>query len=280
MKRTFLVKRNALLSSTNISWGVLALAGVILVLIIRLLAPNIFWYVFSPVFHGANALATKSNFIFSSFGNVADLTLQNEKLRKENAALASENQALITKATSLLALLHSPMTGQRDTSGVLAGVVARPPQSPYDTLVLAAGTKAGVTLGQEAFGAGGVPIGVVSAVLDDFSRVTLFSAPNMVVHGWVGRTNIPLTIEGSGAGVMSASLSRSANIAVGDTVFAPGPGALPIGSITSIDSDPTAPEVILRITPALNLFSITWVIVRNTGVVFLNAFSSATSTLP
>ena len=59
-------------------------------------------------------------------------------------------------------------------SGIIAGIVARPPASPYDTLVLSAGSEEGVTLGMEAFGAGGVPLGVVSSVLANFSRVTLF----------------------------------------------------------------------------------------------------------
>ena len=62
----------------------------------------------------------------------------------------------------------------REESGILAGVVARPPVSPYDTLVLAAGRVDGVEVGMEAFGAVGVPVGVVSSVLEDFSRVTLF----------------------------------------------------------------------------------------------------------
>lgn len=278
MKRTFLAKRNLLLSSANISWGFFVFVGIVLILLLRLFAPNIFWFTFAPVFRGADTLAAKSHFIFSSLGDAAALTLQNEQLMNENAVLSSENQALIAKTNTLSSLFNSPVIGSKNTSGILAGVVAHPPESPYDTLVLAAGTKAGVTLGMEVFGMGGVPLGVISSVIDDFSRVTLFSAPNMITHGWVGHANFPLTIEGSGAGVMSASLSRSANIAVGDTVFAPGPGALPIGNITRIDNDPTAPGVVLRITPALNLFSITWVIVRDTGIGLSGAFSLATST--
>ncbi len=260
------------------SWGIIACAGVILTLFLRLLTPNFFWQIFSPVFRGGDALAEKSHFILSSFGDTAALTLHNEQLRNENAALANENQALLAKELTLSALLNSPVSERRNTSKILAGVVARPPESPYDTLVLAAGTNAGVTLGQEAFGAGGVPIGMVSSVLADYSRVTLFSAPNTIMYGWVGRENLPLTIRGAGAGAMSASLARSANIAVGDTVFAPGPGALPIGSVTRIDNDPTAPGVVLRITPALNLFSITWVVLRDTGIGHTGVFSFATST--
>jgi len=206
--------------------------------------------------------------LISSFSDASALTAQNERLMQENAALVAENQALLQKAVATRDL---PL-------GILAGVVARPPESPYDTLVLAAGTSAGVEPGQKAFGAGGVPLGIVSAVSDDFSRVTLFSAPDVVTSGWVGSASLPLSIKGAGAGVMGATASRSAAIAVGDTVFAPGPGQLPIGTVARIDSDPSSPVVTLRIKPALNLFSIAWVTLRDTGAGF--SVSVATSTLP
>lgn len=272
MKKTFLAKRNAILSSTDVSWGAYALLSAILLLLLRLVAPDFFWQVFTPVFQSADALATESHTIFSSFGNSATLTLQNEKLRDENTALANENQALLQKAASVGALNDSP------ASGILAGVVARPPTSPYDTLVLAAGARVGITLGQEAFGAGGVPVGVVSAVLADFSRVTLFSSPGMSTNGWVGHASAPVTIMGNGGGAMGSSIARSAAISVGDTVFVPGPGALPIGKVVRIDSDPSSPSVILRIQPAQNSFSITWVTLRDTGAALFKALSQATST--
>ena len=115
----------------------------------------------------SDTLARESHAFFNSFGNTATLALQNEKLMNENAALANENQALLKKTASISGLVP-------DTRGIIAGIVARPPASPYDTLVLSAGSAEGVTLGMEAFGAGGVPLGVVSSVLANFSRVTLF----------------------------------------------------------------------------------------------------------
>ncbi len=258
MKRTFLAKRNALVSSANLSWGALALAGAIFLLLLRLLAPNFFWQVFTPVFRVSDTLALEIRTFFNSFGDTAALALQNEKLMNENAALANENHALLQKTASISGLIP-------DARGIIAGIVARPPSSPYDTLVLSAGSEAGVALGMGVFGEGGVPLGVVSSVLAGFSRVTLFSAPGMIVSGWVGRTNTPITVTGAGAGVLSASIARSAGIASGDTIFAPGPGMLPIGVVARVDSDPASPSVTLRITPALNVFSIAWVTVRDTG---------------
>ena len=262
MKRTFLAKRNALVSPENFSWGAFALAGVIFFLLLRLLAPNFFWQVFTPLFRISDTLALESHAFFNSFGDTKTLALQNERLMNENAALANENQALLQKSASISGLIP-------DARGIIAGIVARPPSSPYDTLVLSAGREAGVALGMGAFGEGGVPLGVVSSVLADFSRVTLFSAPGMIVSGWVGRMNIPITIRGAGAGVLSASIARSAGIASGDTVFAPGPGMLPIGVVARVDGDPASPSVTLRITPALNIFSIAWVVVRDIGTTLL-----------
>lgn len=280
MKRTFLARRNAFLSSANISWGSYALIIALFLFFMRFAAPDFFWKVFAPVFRSADSLAAGSHAFLSSFGDVAKLSLRNEILADENAALANENQALLQKTASLEALLGSPAPGKSTPSGILAGVVARPPEAPYDTLVLAQGSRAGIALGQEVFGAGNVPIGVISSVLDDFSRVTLFSSSGVSIAGWVGSANIPLTVTGVGAGSMSASLARSANIAVGDSVFGPGPGMLPIGTVTRIDESPSSPSITLRIMPALNLFSVSWVVVRDTGAALLDALPQATSIAP
>ena len=280
MKRTFLAKRNSFFSSANLSWGIAALVFALIVLGVRVLAPNFFWKIFTPVFQISDALDARSHSFLNNFSNAAALALKNEQLANENASLADENQILSKKLADISALSPSTSTGINNSkavsTGILAGVVARPPESPYDTLVLAAGLNEGVTGGMEAFGAGGVPIGIVSSVLNDFSRVTLFSAPGIDTSGWVGHTNLPITLFGTGAGTLIANVARSANITVGDVVFMPGPGMLPIGAVTRIDGDPSSPSVTLRIQPALNIFSISWVLLRDTGS---GLFASATSTL-
>lgn len=276
MKKTFLARRNALFSSTDASWGAYALAFSVFLLLARLLAPNLFWYALTPLFRSADFVTNESHAFFSSFGNTATLALHNEALGEENTALMNENRMLSQKVADLEALLGAPVGGKE--SGVLAGVVARPPESPYDTLVLSAGSRAGVLVGMEVFGAGGVPIGMVSSVTADFARVTLFSSPGVSIHGSVGSANVPLTVHGSGAGTMSASLSRLAGIAIGDSVSVPGPGQLLIGKVVRVDSDPSSPRVDLRIMPVLNPFSLSWVVLRSTGTVFTSALSQATST--
>lgn len=276
MKKTFLARRNALFSSAGVSWGAYALAASVLLLLVRLLAPNFFLHLFTPAFRGADFVTAQSHALFSGFNDTARLALENERLLRENAALTNENQVLKQKEASLAALSG----GDRPAPEILAGVVARPPESPYDTLVLAEGGSAGIAPGMEVFAEGGVPIGVISSVLPDFARATLFSSSGMHTSGWVGGANIPLTIIGAGAGSMSAVLPRSASVAVGDTVSVPGPGALPLGTVVRIDSDPSSPSITLHIQSALNLFSVTWVAVRDTGAALLTPLPQTTLTPP
>ncbi|MFZ1075254.1 MAG: rod shape-determining protein MreC [Minisyncoccia bacterium] len=265
------------MSSANFSRGFFALAFVLLVLLFRITLPNVFWQTFAPAFRASTALSSGADTFFSAFGNTATLAGQNAQLKTENAALANENLTLLRQAKDIQGLSSSTPAGG---GGIVAGIVARPPTSPYDTLVLSVGTNGGVRVGDEAFGNGGVPIGVVSSVLPNFSRMTLFSDPNIAVDGWVGTSSVPITIIGAGAGAMRATLPRSASANVGNTVFVSGPGMLPVGTVSAIDSDPSAPSVTLRIQPAVNFFSVSWVLLRSTGSAFAGTLSWATSTLP
>lgn len=252
----------------------------IVLLVFRLLAPNLFLRAVAPLFSASDALAAWSHAMFSGFKNASSLAVENEQLAQQNTALTNENQALSQKVTDLRILMCGQGVSASTVDakcphaapqGILAGVVARPPESPYDTLVLAAGTDAGIALGMGVFGAGNVPLGIVSSVSTDFSRVTLFSAPGVTTDGWIvhAHTTLPVTIAGTGAGALTATLARSADVAAGDAVFVPGPGMLPIGNVARVDRDPSSPSVTLSIAPATNLFSIAWVTIRDTGAALL-----------
>lgn len=275
MKKISLARRNALLSSTSISWGIFALVFAILALIARLVAPDFFLRATVPAFRAADAISAKSHAFFNSFGDSITLSSLNEQLARENAALINENSALREKTVALEKIIGT--SGRRDSTSILAGVLARPPTSPYDTLVLSLGSSAGVKLGMEAFSDGGVPVGIVSVVTENFSRVTLFSAPKMITRGWVGSAEVPIDIFGEGAGAMNASVARFAGIVVGDKVFVPGPGMLPIGSVARIDGNPSSPSVALRIAPAINPFAITWVTLRDVGADSYSLLSSTST---
>ena len=274
MKRTFLAKRNALLSRETFSPGLAALAFALVALLLRLAAPDAFYGAVAPALRLGDTMAAGSRAFVEGIGDAALLARRNEELVSQNRALLSENAALADKLAALEALVLGAAGSRASQLGVMAGVLARPPQSPYDTLIVAAGREDGVSAGMEAFGPGGVPLGVVTLAAQRFAQVTLFSAPGQVSGGWIGKAKLPLTITGEGGGVLAASVPLSAVVAEGDIVYLPGPGALPAGSVVRVDSDPSSPSLRLQIAPAANLFSLTWVLIRDVGLV---DFSVATA---
>ncbi len=275
MKKTYLAKRNSLLAATRFSWGSAALGIALVALALRVLAPNLFLTAATPLFSVSDTLAGASRGFFSGFIDAAKVRADNAQLVRENAALATQNEALTHQVASFLSTSDIARS-----AGITAGVVMRPPLSPYDTLVVAQGSRAGVTPHMEAYGTGGVPLGTVESVTSDFSRVVLFSSPGRQTLGWVGGGSLPVTLKGAGGGAFSASVNRAAAISVGDTVFLPGPGMLPVGKVTRIDDDPSAPSVTLRVTPSLNLFSLGWVLLRSVGADLFTSVPLATTTRP
>ena len=269
MKKTFLAKRNALLAFMSYSWGARALLVVLLLLLVRLSAPTFFWRAATPLFRFSDALTGTSHVFFASFSDAAALSAQNELLLQENANLQSENVALRQQLQNLAGV------DTTRTTGIFAAVIVRPPASPYDVVLVARGEMAGVAVGMEAFTPAGVPLGIVEVVEAEVSWVRLFSSAGMKTNGWVGQASAPLTLLGAGGGAFTATLARAAEVSVGDTVFVPGPGQLPLGVVARVDDDPTSPSVVLRIRPLANLFSLGVVELRATGLARV-----ATSTSP
>lgn len=234
-----------------------ALLGVVLVFVLlRLLAPNLFLAITTPVLALGNGVSSRTHMFFSNFANARTLTAKLEKLEEEHTALAILNRTLTEQVRDL--------GGGVENGGLVAGVVSRPPVAAYDTLVLAAGSEAGVMRGMAAY-ASGVPIGIVSLVTASFARVTLFSAPGMETPAWVGSEHLPAMLHGAGAGAVNVTVPRASKVVVGDSVFLAGPGAKLMGQVKRVGGDASDPVATLFIRPLINPFSVTWVTLLEVG---------------
>lgn len=263
MKTRYSLRRNALLSPSGVTAGAVVFVFVLALFAIRLLLPDFFLKIATPLFRAGDSITEKADSLMSGFVDAKKLRAENEHLMLQNAERSTENRTLSERVSDLEALIGK---GAESPSGIAAGVLARPPQAPYDTLVVNAGEDAGVTLGMEAFGRGGTPLGLVTSLTSSFARITLFSSSGTRTPGWVGKNRTALSILGAGGGTFTAQVSKSAAIGVGDGVYAPGPGALFFGTVTHVETDPASPSATLLITPVQNPFSITWVVLKDTGL--------------
>ena len=82
--------------------------------------------------------------------------------------------------------------------------------------------------------------------------MALYSTPGRATDALVGvsRTPIELHVARARSALHRVPRRAEAGVAVGDVVYVTGPGSLPIGTVSKIDSDPSSPTSTLHITPA------------------------------
>jgi cell shape-determining protein MreC len=136
------------------------------------------------------------------------------------AALA-DRQTLYQENLQLKAMLGRNAA----VSQVLAAVLERPPQTPYDSLVIDAGTAEGANVSDWVAAAGGAVIGAIAEAGAHTSQVELLSAPGAQYQGILSAddgSSVPVTLSGQGGGSLTAQVPDGTSVKVGDSIAIPG----------------------------------------------------------
>lgn len=238
--------------------GALILVALVL-LGLRLFAPSTLYALARPLWSLGDRLTGSTGAGGSPLESRAALAKERDRLQAENAGLVAENAALAAQTHDLQALLGGRQSPPKE---IVAGVLAGPPVAPYDVLIVDQGKADGVTVDAPAYGQGGTPVGRVGVVEAHTARISLYSAPGAATDGWLGDNRVPVTLKGIGAGAFEASMPKAAGAVAGQGVYVGGPGALPLGTVVRVDSDPSSPTMTLHIRPYVNPFSLTWVSIQ------------------
>lgn len=180
---------------------------IVLAVVFRHGAASLMWSVAAPLVQLRDSWSGSA---------VADLKAQ---LALTTAALADRDLLAEENMQLRQELGRLPGQGTAGRKVLLAGVLQSPPGTPYDTLLLDAGSSLGVSAGQRVF-AGNVAIGEVDAVYGNTSRAVLYSAPGRSYQALLTTTAgaVPVAVEGQGAGSMQAQVPQGTEAAVGDNV--------------------------------------------------------------
>lgn len=188
------------------------------------------------------------------------LIAENAELRDTVAALdaerVSQNLALAQR-DSLKTLIGRDLA----RGEIVAAVLTWPPQSPYDTIIIDAGSKDGVTSGAQVALSQGAALGVVSDVTATTAKVKLFSSPDERVSAVLERFEVPILLEGVGGGTLRASVPRETEVVVGDRILSADLHNSLLGIVESVHVGATdAFKEVLARSPA-NIFSLRLVII-------------------
>lgn len=116
---------------------------------------------------------------------------------------------------------------------VIASVLVRPPQSPYDALIVNVGSAEGVSVGDQVYAFTGFPIGTVIDVQDARSTIQLLSAPGMNTEVLIGTSTNAVMAEGRGGGNFFLKLPKITDIKKGDVVTR---SYLPLETLSTIET--------------------------------------------
>ncbi len=215
-------------SRTGRQFGAAALAVVALIVIFALL-PSI-----APYLRALYADLTS--------GRSSDPTLSVMTKNALIARIQSDETALshIKYQTTLDTLLENENAELRNLAGapahapgIAAAVVARPPETAYDVLILDAGSEEGIKDGDLALYQGSA-LGRVISVTSTSASVQLFSTAGLTEDIMIGQPPAILVGKGEGGGAFEAEAPATLNAAPGDLVRLSGSGSYAIGAVRSV----------------------------------------------
>ncbi len=212
-------------------------------------------FVFRPVLILGNNLGNKFGNLGAYFNSKKLLSLENETLKSKvstDEAKISNYNSILDENNSLKATLGRVGENQ---NLILASILSKPNQSPYDTLIVDVGKNAGILVGQKVFAEGVVPIGKVGEVYQSSAKVILYSNPgektDVIVPG-----NVSMQVIGRGGGNFEMILPRDFVIAQGAEVVLPGIIPETVAIVQTILSDPRDSYQKALLVSPVNIFEL------------------------
>lgn len=214
---------------------------------IGLLRPveDVSYSLFSPVEKLLRSAAEPIADIVANYGDVHDLTRENDALRAENERLEAEiarlrGEASRQKQLERLLETRNALEGQTFAT---ASVIARDPSNLRRRVAIDVGREDGVKKGMPVITQGTTLVGTISQVEDSHAWVTLVTDVDSAVSA--------LLLESRDEGIVAGSYSRqlsldfvaqNATVNKGDTVLTSGlngtyPKDLVIGKVTAVSTN-------------------------------------------
>jgi rod shape-determining protein MreC len=224
---------------------ILAALAVLLVLLLRAPLGDFLWRILSPALAARGAFGGQTTTLEAELASTTAALAAAEPLFAENAELRSE------------------LGRAQGARLVLAGVLEHPPGTPYDTLVLDAGSSQGVAVGDKVV-ASGFALGVIDTAYDGTSRAVLYSSPGQTYQAYIAAKggSLPISFEGQGGGSMRGQLPQGSVVEVGDAVVLPGAAEGMTATVAAVDAPAGESFVTVYAQVPFNLFNLKLVYIR------------------
>lgn len=145
---------------------------------------------------------------------------------------------------------------------IFAYVESRPPQSPYDILVVDMGAENGVQNGMQAVAYDDILIGYVIETSESSSKIKLTSFPNEETNAVLFLSNNQVITTGKGGGNFEIKLPKSIEVNTGERVITIGASPMLLGMIEKIEINPSDPFQKLYFRFPFNLHELKYIAIK------------------
>ncbi len=212
----------------------------------------------SPVWRSGNAFSRMLGRGVEYFHLQRTLASENIALKERIASLELElTTANLTLSTGRS--LSEILGRERRPGEVIASVLTRPPQSPYDLFVIDAGSNENIVLGARVSLPEGPSVGTITDVLPSSAKVKLFSSPDEKTEAVLERGNSPVMLEGRGAGAFRIVVPREIAVEAGDRILSADTLGSLLAVVEEVRVEPTDAFKEILARSSINIFSLRFV---------------------
>lgn len=218
--------------------------------------------VLHPVISGGSAVGGRIGGIGAYFSSKGSLARENENLKNiiaESEADRANYAGVVAENAELKEILG------RKTPGLnlkLGAILAKPNQSPYDTLLLDLGENE-TRVGAGVFAYGSVPVGYIAEVYPYTSKAVLYSSPGEKTSVVIAGKGVSAELVGRGGGNFEMLLPRDLEILKGDQMVLPGINTFVVGTVETIISDPRSSFQKALLTSPVNIGTLQFIEVES-----------------
>ncbi len=201
-------------------------------------------------------------FVTSFVSFKSSLIKENDRLKEELAGLRLNeiDYDILVKENEEL----KSEFGRASSDGVIiAGVLSKPPQSPYDTFVIDVGSNSAVSVGNKVYISNRIIIGSISSVTEKTGVVKLFSTGGEKQEVISDRTGASFVITGSGGADFELEVPKDTDIVWGDSFLYPGLNSAVLSTVYYIDVTSQSSFKIVHARVPGNVFQVRRVFVEN-----------------
>lgn len=199
----------------------------------------------NPLIGASNYLSQSLADFFSLYLSRADLSRANDLLARQNIALSRENATLkILRAENNSLRKELAFTKELTYNYVVARVIGQPLGASPTEILINEGGERGLMVNQAVTSAGGVIIGKISQVTDNFARVRLLidNESKLAVLIYGDKPASGLALGQHNLNLKAEMIDKDALIKEGDLVTTSGleeniPASLIVGRVTRVDKN-------------------------------------------